>query len=148
MAILDAITVAANQQLLEVGPADPSVRAVARELGMASVRFIGMSVLEMRLLTLLIIGAFDDMADVVEAKARRVADLRRRWKAIGLACRSGRWMNLSGLLCSTGPRWPDTPHRRTPSPRPRIPESSDRDPSRKPKVETTVPAFSARVGGA
>ena len=47
MAILDAITVAANQQLLEVGPADLSVRAVARELGMASSDLIGMSVLEM-----------------------------------------------------------------------------------------------------
>ena len=35
-AVMDAITASANEQLLQVGPSELSVRAVARDLGMAS----------------------------------------------------------------------------------------------------------------
>ena len=145
VAILDAITVAANQQLLEVGPADLSVRAVARELGMASSAIYRYVSSRDELLTLLIIGAFDDMADVVEAKTRRVADLRRRWKAIGLACREWaldepqRFALLYGSPVAgyAAPQDTIAPATRIPNLLIGILQEA--------KVETTVPAFSARV---
>lgn len=86
-AIMQAITASANQQLLEVGPSELSVRAVARDLGMASSAIYRYVNSRDELLTLLIVSAFNDMARAVEARAERIRDPRKRWRAIGLASR-------------------------------------------------------------
>jgi AcrR family transcriptional regulator len=82
-----AITATANRQLLEVGPEQLSVRAVARELDMASSAIYRYVSSRDELLTLLIVNAYDDMGESVEARARTVRDPRRRWRTVGLACR-------------------------------------------------------------
>jgi AcrR family transcriptional regulator len=86
-AIMEAITTSANEQLLEVGPAELSVRAVARDLGMASSAIYRYVSSRDELLTLLIISAYTDLAEAVESRAARVKDPRKRWRAIGLAAR-------------------------------------------------------------
>ena len=86
-ALMAAITATANRQLLEVGPEQLSVRAVARELDMASSAIYRYVSSRDELLTLLIVNAYDDMGEFVEARARRVRDPRRRWRTVGLACR-------------------------------------------------------------
>ncbi len=86
-AIMAAITEAANRQLVEVGPAQLSVRAIARDLGMASSAIYRYVSSRDELLTLLIIDAYDDLAAAVEVRADRVPDPGRRWRAVGLACR-------------------------------------------------------------
>lgn len=78
-----AITQAANRQLVDVGPAELSVRAVARELGMASSAIYRYVSSRDELLTLLIIDGYNDMADFVEHRAGRTP----RFRSIGLACR-------------------------------------------------------------
>jgi AcrR family transcriptional regulator len=86
-AVMDAITASANEQLLQVGPSELSVRAVARDLGMASSAIYRYVSSRDELLTLLIVGAFNDMAEAVEDRAQRVRDPRKRWRTIGLASR-------------------------------------------------------------
>ncbi|HRY08713.1 MAG: TetR/AcrR family transcriptional regulator [Actinobacteria bacterium] len=86
-AIMAAITDSANRQLLEAGPSELSVRAVARELGMASSAIYRYVSSRDELLTLLIVGAFNDMAQSVEARAERMKGARKRWQVIGLASR-------------------------------------------------------------
>ncbi|MEZ5184348.1 MAG: TetR/AcrR family transcriptional regulator [Candidatus Nanopelagicales bacterium] len=86
-AVMEAITESATRQLLEVGPTQLSVRAVARDLGMASSAIYRYVRSRDELLTILIVRAYDDMADYVESKALRVADPVRRWRAIGLTSR-------------------------------------------------------------
>jgi AcrR family transcriptional regulator len=87
VAILEAITTSANAQLLEVGPSELSVRAVARDLGMVSSAIYRYVSSRDELLTLLIVSAFNDMAHAVEQRAGRVKDPRKRWQVIGLASR-------------------------------------------------------------
>jgi len=84
---MSAITQAANRQLLEVGPGELSVRAIARDLGMASSAMYRYVSSRDELLTLLIIDAYDDLGDHVEARAGRVPDPGKRWRAVGLAVR-------------------------------------------------------------
>ena len=82
-----AITQAANRQLVQVGPGQLSVRAIARELGMASSAIYRYVRSRDELLTLLIIDAYDALGDHVEARVDRVQDPGKRWRAVGLATR-------------------------------------------------------------
>jgi AcrR family transcriptional regulator len=80
-AILDS----AGRQLLEVGPAALSVRAVARDLGMASSAVYRYFPSRDALLTALLIKAYDDLGDAVEradAGAGERSDLTARWRAV------------------------------------------------------------------
>ncbi|MFN8128298.1 MAG: TetR/AcrR family transcriptional regulator [Candidatus Nanopelagicales bacterium] len=86
-AVMAAITQEANRQLLKVGPSELSVRAVARELGMASSAIYRYVSSRDELLTLLIVDGYDDMADAVEGSVGR-GSVAARFRAIGLACRS------------------------------------------------------------
>ncbi len=86
-AMMQAIMRTANAQLVEVGPGQLSVRAVARELDMASSAIYRYVRSRDELLTLLIVGAYDDMGDFVQARTHRVQDPRKRWMAVGLSCR-------------------------------------------------------------
>lgn len=86
-ALMAAIITSANQQLREVGPAALSVRAVARDLGMASSAVYRYVASRDELLTLLIVGGYNAMADEVEAAAGREADPAKRFRVIALACR-------------------------------------------------------------
>lgn len=84
-AILDA----ASAQLVETGPAALSVRAVARELGMASSAVYRYFPSRDALLTALLVEAYDDLGAAVEtadAGVRR-GDLRGRWRAMAHALR-------------------------------------------------------------
>ncbi|MCU0299200.1 MAG: TetR/AcrR family transcriptional regulator [Candidatus Nanopelagicales bacterium] len=86
-ALLEAITETANRQLTQVGPSELSVRAVARELGMASSAIYRYVSSRDELLTLLIVSAYDEMAGDVERAAARTRDPHKRWMAIGLGSR-------------------------------------------------------------
>lgn len=82
-----AIARAANEQLASAGPEELSVRAVARELGMASSAIYRYVESRDELLTLLIISAYDDLAERAEQAAARPRDPLRRWLAAGMASR-------------------------------------------------------------
>lgn len=69
-AMLEAILTAARRQLAEVGPAALSVRAVARDVGMASSAIYRHVASRDELLTLLITDAYEDLGAAIE-----VADL-------------------------------------------------------------------------
>jgi AcrR family transcriptional regulator len=79
-AILDS----AGTQLAEVGPAALSVRAVARDLGMASSAVYRYFRSRDALLTALIVEAYDDLGGRVEEGAASVPpdDLRARWGVV------------------------------------------------------------------
>jgi AcrR family transcriptional regulator len=80
-----AILVSAGHQLLEVGPAALSVRAVARDLGMASSAVYRYFPSRDALLTALLIEAYDDLGAAVERRDAAVADrgdVDARWHAI------------------------------------------------------------------
>lgn len=83
-----AIVETANQHLTEVGPSELSLRAVARSLGMASSAIYRYVSSRDELLTLLILDGYNAMADDVAAVAGRHRYPRRRFVAVGLACRS------------------------------------------------------------
>lgn len=79
-----AITASARRQLAEVGPAALSVRAVARELGMASSATYRYFRTRDELLTALLIEAYDELGEAVEnadAGVEERTDLARRWRA-------------------------------------------------------------------
>lgn len=144
-ALIEAITTTANEQLLEVGPAQLSVRAVARELGMASSAIYRYVSSRDELLTMLIVNAYDDMGDYVEARATRVSDHRKRWRTIGIACRQWALDERQRFALIYGSPVPGyAAPQDTIAPATRIPnlligilqEAS---------VEIDVPAFSARV---
>ena len=84
-AILDNASV----QLAESGPAALSVRAVARDLGMASSAVYRYFPSRDALLTALLVEAYDDLGDAVEAADAAVprAELAERWAAICHALR-------------------------------------------------------------
>ncbi|TIC80138.1 TetR/AcrR family transcriptional regulator [Nocardioides sp. GY 10127] len=97
-----AILERAEQQLAEVGPAALSLRAVARDLGMASSAVYRYVDSRDALLTLLLVAGYDDLADALEASQRPEDDLGRRWHALGHALRDWaraqphRWALLYG----------------------------------------------------
>lgn len=84
--ILDA----ARRQLAEVGPTDLSLRAVSRELGMASSALYRYFPSRDALLTALIVEAYDDLGAFVESAESEVPrdDLGRRWVAATRAARA------------------------------------------------------------
>lgn len=85
-AILDNATA----QLAEVGPAALSVRAIARDLGMASSAVYRYFPSRDALLTALLVEAYDELGTAVEeadAGVRRRADLRARFRAVAHAVR-------------------------------------------------------------
>lgn len=78
-----------REQLVDVGPAALSLRAIARDLGMASSAMYRYVASRDELLTLLIVESYDAMADAVGAALVGVedADLRGRWLTVGRALR-------------------------------------------------------------
>lgn len=79
-----AILASARRQLAEVGPAALSVRAVARDLGMASSATYRYFPSRDDLLTALLIESYDELGEAVEAADRSVTDrddLAGRWRA-------------------------------------------------------------------
>jgi AcrR family transcriptional regulator len=85
-AILDS----AGRQLAETGPAALSVRAVARDLGMASSAVYRYFPSRDALLTALLIEAYDDLGAAVEHADADVADrsdIQRRWQALAHSVR-------------------------------------------------------------
>ncbi len=81
----------ARRQLTTVGPVELSLRAVAREVGMASSAVYRYFPSRDDLLTALIVGAYDDLGTAVERAEAAVprAARARRWQAICVAAR--RW---------------------------------------------------------
>jgi len=89
-ALLDS----ASAQLAEIGPAALSVRAVARDLGMASSAVYRYFPSRDALLTALLIEAYDDLGEAVEAADAEVTqrdDVDGRWTGICHAVRD--WAN-------------------------------------------------------
>lgn len=84
-----ALLEAGRRQLAEVGAAALSVRAVARDMGMAPSALFRYISGRDDLLTLLIVDAYSDLADHVEAAESAVerADLDGRWQALAHAVR-------------------------------------------------------------
>lgn len=80
---------AAKEQLATSGAAGLSVRAVARAMGMAPSALFRYIAGRDELLTLLIIDAYDNLGDTVEAAEAEVdrQDLAGRWRAIAHAFR-------------------------------------------------------------
>jgi AcrR family transcriptional regulator len=81
------ITEAARQQLAEVGAAALSLRAVARELGMASSAVYRYFPSRDELLTRLIIDGYDDLGAAAEAADRPSAAPAERWLTVCRAVR-------------------------------------------------------------
>lgn len=84
-----ALLATAKKELAQVGAAGLSVRAVAREMGMAPSALFRYISGRDELLTLLIVDAYDDLGDHVEAAEAAVprSDLRGRWRALATAFR-------------------------------------------------------------
>jgi AcrR family transcriptional regulator len=86
----------AGAQLAEIGPAALSVRAIARDLGMASSAVYRYFPSRDALLTALLVEAYDELGEAVEAAdagVRRRADLRGRFRAMAAALRD--WANAN-----------------------------------------------------
>lgn len=85
-----AILASARQQLAEVGPAALSVRALARDLGMASSAVYRYFTSRDELLTAMLIEAYDELGSAVEqadAEVTRRKNLRERWSRVCHAIR-------------------------------------------------------------
>jgi len=84
-----AIVASARRQLADIGPAQLSVRAVARDLGMASSAVYRYFPSRDELLTELLVIIYGELADLLEAAdaAGERADLSGRWRALGLTLR-------------------------------------------------------------
>jgi AcrR family transcriptional regulator len=82
------ITAAARRQLAEVGAAGLSLRAVAREVGMASSAVYRYFASRDELLTRLIIDGYDALGATAEAADDPAAPPRERWLAVCRAVRS------------------------------------------------------------
>lgn len=85
-----AIVGSARRQLAEIGPAQLSVRAVARDLGMASSAVYRYFPSRDELLTELLVVIYGELADLVEAAdaACERTDLSGRWRTLGTTIRS------------------------------------------------------------
>ena len=114
-AILDR----ASAQLAEVGPAALSVRQIARDLEMASSAVYRYFPSRDALLTALLIQAFDDLGQAVEDGDGSAArdDLRGRWRGLAQGLRTWAVATRTSTPSPTAHPSPDTPLRRTPSPR-------------------------------
>ena len=88
--LTDAIVTSARRQLAEIGPAALSVRAVARDLGMASSAVYRYFPSRDELLTELLVIFYGELADLLEAADAGCArdDLRERWLTLGRTLRS------------------------------------------------------------
>lgn len=88
--MLHAILESARQQLAEVGPAELSLRAIARELGVVSSAVYRYVESRDALLTLLILDAYNDLGEFAENAEAKIAreDLLERFVAIGVAVRT------------------------------------------------------------
>lgn len=86
-----AIITSARRQLAEIGPAQLSVRAVARDLGMASSAVYRYFPSRDDLLTALLVIIYGELADWLEAADAAVdrQDLSGRWRTLGTTLR--RW---------------------------------------------------------
>lgn len=84
-----ALLAAAKRELARTGAAGLSVRAVARDMEMAPSALFRYISGRDELLTTLIVDAYDDLGDHVEAVESAVprADLRGRWRAIATSFR-------------------------------------------------------------
>ena len=84
-----AIVASARRQLAEIGPAQLSVRAVARDLGMASSAVYRYFPSRDELLTELLVIIYGELADLVEAADAGCerTDLGGRWRALGSTLR-------------------------------------------------------------
>jgi AcrR family transcriptional regulator len=87
--LTQAIITSARRQLGEIGPAQLSVRAVARDLGMASSAVYRYFPSRDELLTELLVVIYGELADLLEAAdaARDRDDLRGRWLTLGRTLR-------------------------------------------------------------
>jgi AcrR family transcriptional regulator len=85
-----AIVGSARRQLAEIGPAQLSVRAVARDLGMASSAVYRYFPSRDELLTALLVIIYGELADLLEAAEGAVerGDLSGRWRSVGHTLRS------------------------------------------------------------
>jgi AcrR family transcriptional regulator len=91
------IVAAARRQLATVGPVDLSLRAVAREVGLASSAVYRYFASRDDLLTALIVEAYDELGGTVE----------RAEAAVPRADHAGRWL----AVCTAARRWGlDHPH--------------------------------------
>lgn len=88
--ITGEILAAGRRQLAEVGAAQLSLRAVARELGMVSSAVYRYVASRDELLTLLIVDSYDSLGDAAEAAAERSRrrNPRNRWVDVALAVRT------------------------------------------------------------
>lgn len=84
-----AIVASARRQLAEIGPAQLSVRAVARDLGMASSAVYRYFPSRDELLTELLVIIYSELADRLEAAdaACERSDLAARWHTLGTTLR-------------------------------------------------------------
>jgi len=84
-----AIVASARHQLADIGPAQLSVRAVARDLGMASSAVYRYFPSRDELLTELLMIIYGELADLLEAAdaACERADLSGRWRTLGVTLR-------------------------------------------------------------
>ncbi|MDZ7678527.1 MAG: TetR/AcrR family transcriptional regulator [Acidimicrobiales bacterium] len=84
------ITEAARRQLAEVGPTDLSLRAISRDLGMASSALYRYFPSRDALLTALIVAAYDAVGEAAESAEATVErdDLMGRWRATTRAVRT------------------------------------------------------------
>ncbi len=87
-ALLDEIRAVATRQLAEVGPAALSLRAVARDLGLASSAVYRYVPSRDALLTLLITAAYDDLGAVAERASATAGTAGERWLAVCRAVRA------------------------------------------------------------
>lgn len=87
--LTDAITASARRQLAEIGPAALSVRAVARDLGMASSAVYRYFPSRDELLTELLVIIYGELADLLESAdaACEREDLSGRWRRLGTTLR-------------------------------------------------------------
>ena len=86
LVIADIVT-EARRQLATQGASALSLRAVARELGMASSAMYRYVPSRDELLTILIVEAYDALGEVAEAAAATGADAEQRWRGVCRAIR-------------------------------------------------------------
>jgi AcrR family transcriptional regulator len=84
-----AIVASARRQLAEIGPAQLSVRAVARDLGMASSAVYRYFPSRDELLTELLVVTYSELAELLEAADAGCdrTDLAGRWRVLGTTLR-------------------------------------------------------------
>jgi AcrR family transcriptional regulator len=95
----------ACEQMAELGPAQLSLRAVAREMGVVSSAVYRYFASRDELLTALLIDSYDDFGEHVEradASVRRRDDFLGRWRAITTAMRAWAMANPAGYALLFG----------------------------------------------